>query len=58
MEEELALCNNPYFDVELSDGEWEEVDHPKFIRGMHDSPHYRAEIDHDLQEVTDLLERG
>lgn len=58
LEEELALCDNPYLEVEVLDGEWVEVEHPKIIRSRHYSPHYRAEIAHDLQEVTDLLERG
>ncbi|MBF0778151.1 hypothetical protein [Streptococcus cuniculi] len=58
LEEELVLCDNPYLDVENLDGEWVEIDHPKFVRGRHNSPHYRASIAHDLQEAKDLLERG
>lgn len=58
LEEELALCDNHYLDVELSDGTWDEIEHPKFIWGRHNNPHYRASIAHDLQEVNDLLERG
>lgn len=56
LKEELALCDTPYLEVLTLDGEWEEVEHPNFIWGMHDRPYYRAEIAHDLQEVIDLLE--
>lgn len=56
LEEELALCDNPWLEVDDYSGEHEE--NPKFIWGKHNNPHYRASIAHDLQEVNDLLERG
>ncbi|MCU0082624.1 hypothetical protein [Streptococcus danieliae] len=66
LEDELAVCDNKYLelDIDLSEHpqaelirDWVVVDNPRFKEGVHDSPHYRAQISHDLNRVRELLGR-
>ncbi|MGT2755402.1 hypothetical protein [Streptococcus ovis] len=66
LEGELDVCDNERLELEIDLSEhpqaelirdWVVLDNPRFVKGVHDSPYYRAQIANDLDKVKDILGR-
>lgn len=67
LKDELAVCDNEFLELEVDIPDehpqadlvrdWVIVDNPRFKKGVHDSPYYRAQIATDLHRVKELLGR-
>ncbi|HIH7928135.1 hypothetical protein [Streptococcus suis] len=66
LEDQLYIIDNEYlnYDLDLIEHpdwenlrDWVIVDNPRYVKGVHDNPYYRAEIANDLDYVRKLLGR-